>query len=312
MKRGEDSYFNMFALLKKIIHYGWLNFHRQSSFSVVTIFIMMVVIFLFTSLFLFQGAVQFLTLNLQEKIDISVYFNQESSEQEILKIKEELAGIPQVEDVEYVSNEDALEKFTLRHQNDSMIMESLAEVGGNPFLASLNIRARDSAQYAGIFNFITNSSFKETIAKVDYIEKKSIIERLFSLTSDINKAGIIFSLVLAFFAVLIAFNQVRLAIHNSGKEIKIMRLVGAPDLLITGPFLVQGVIIGILSVLFCLLIFFPACFFLSPKLEIIMPGFHIFHYFVSNFFFIFLIQMLVGVGIGAFSSFIAVRKYLKI
>ena len=302
----------MFAVFKRTIHYGWQNFQRQSSFNVATVFIMLVTICLLTSLFLFQGAAQFLATSLLEKIDISVYFSQESSEDEILKVKEKLVEIPEVKNIEYVSKEEALEKFVQKHKDDSTIMESLAEVGGNPLPASLNIKAWDAAQYASISSFLNKGSFENIIAKVDYPQKKSTIERLSSLTSNINKIGIAFSLVLALIAVSIAFNQIRLAIYNSRKEIKIMRLIGASDWLIRGPFLIQGVIIGILAVLFCLLIFVPTCFFLSPKLETIMPGFDIFNYFLANFFLILSVQVVVSCGIGVFSSFIAVRKYLKI
>lgn len=301
----------MFTSLKRTIRYGWLNFRRQASFSIASIFVMFILLFLIASLFLFQGMVEFLTATLLEKVDVSVYFNQDLSEEEILKIKDDLTKISGVKDVEYVSREEALNRFTKRHQNDSGIMGSLAEVGGNPLLASLNIKAWDSQQYASIFNFLNNDSFKESIFKVDYLQRKPIIERLFSLTSKVNKAGILLSLVFAFVAVLLAFNQIRLAIYNSKKEIKIMRLVGAPNWLIRGPFLVQGFFIGISAVLLTLLIFVPACFFVSPKLETIIPGFNVFNYFLNNFYFIFGFQLVAGLGIGIFSSLIGLRKYLK-
>lgn len=301
----------MFTSFKRIIHYGWTHFRRQATFSIASIFIMFIMLFLGASLFLFQGTVEFLSATLLEKVDMSVYFNQNLPEEEILKIKDDLMKIPEVKNIEYVSREEALDRFTKRHQSDSGIMESLAEVGGNPLLASLNIRARDSQQYADIFNFLGSDSYKESIVKVDYLQKKPIIERLFSLTSKANKTGLLLCLFFASVAVLLVFNQIRLAIYNSKKEIKIMRLVGAPNWLIQGPFLIQGFFIGILAVLLCFLIFIPVCFFLSPKLETIVPEFNVFNYFISNFFFIFGFQLAVGLGIAIFSSLICLRKYLK-
>jgi cell division transport system permease protein len=299
-------------MLKKIICHGWSNFWRQGSFSAVSVFVMLVVVSLITLIFLFQGAANFLTLSLSEKMDISVYFERESLEQEILEMKQELAKIPEVKDIEYISREQALIKFTQRHQNDPIIMESLTELGGNPLLACLNIRAWESSQYTSIFNSLSNSSFQDTIHKIDYSQKKSIIERISSLTSSINKFGIALITILIFTAVVITFNQIRIAIYNFRKEIRIMRLVGASNELIRGPFLAQGIIIGLISVFLCLLVSIPACLFLSPKLEVLSPGFNMFDYFLANFFLIFSIQLLVACGVGAFSSFIAVRKYLKI
>lgn len=302
----------MFTLLRRIIYNGCRSFRRQVVFSGSAIFVMALTIILATSLFLFQEVSRFLISTIQEKVDISVYFNEESLEEEILKVKDELSKISGVKDIEYVSRDDALSRFTERHKNQPDLMESLTMVGKNPFLASLNVRAGEFAQYADISNFLTNDSFKDIVTEVDYFQREPVIEKLFSLTSDINKAGIIFSIALGFLALCLAFNQVRLAIYDSRKEIKIMRLVGASNWYIRSSFLVQGIIIGALSALIGLLVFVPACLFLSPKLEILAPGLNIFDYFLNNFFVIFSIQLAVGLGMGMFSSLIAVRKYLKI
>jgi len=117
---------------------------------------------------------------------------------------------------------------------------------------------------------------------------------------------------LALVAILVVFNTVRLAIYSSREEIRVMRLVGASNWFIRGPFLVQGAISGFAAVVITLLIFTGALFFLSPKLEILFPGLNIFNSFTGNFGMLFLIQIFAGVGLGVVSSIIAIRKYLKI
>ena len=314
MKSGADlpCKKNMLISFKRIIKSGWKGFRRNSGLSAATIFIMVMTISLVTCLFLLQKTSNFLVISLQEKVDMAVYFSEEPSNQEILAIQEELSQLPEVKNLEYISKEQALEKFIERHKDEEVIMESLAEVGGNPLLASLNIKAWEAAQYAAISSFLENSTFYDLIAKVDYYQKKPVIDKLFSLTSTINTTGIIFSIILALVAVLIAFNTVRIAIYNSKEEIETMKLVGASNQFIRGPFLFQGVIAGILAVFITFLFFSLAVWFLSPKIEIIIPGLNLSGYFFSNFLIILLIQLTAGVGLGTAASWLAIRRYLRI
>jgi len=301
----------MLISLKRIIRSGWLNFSRNKGLSLATIFIMVMTISLVTSLFLFRDISQFLISSLQEKVDISVYFKTATQEEDILQLREEIDKIPEVKNVEYVSRETALERFIQRYKDNQVIMESLAEVG-NPLLASLNIKAWEASQYITVTNFLETSSYKNLIDKVDYYQRKPVIERIFSITSTINKTGIGFSLILAIVAILVAFNTIRLAIYNSKEEISVMRLVGASNWFIRGPFLVQGAISGFAAALITLSIFTGALFFLSPKLEILLPGFNIFNSFIGSLGLLFLIQIFTGVGLGVVSSVIAIRKYLEV
>ena len=316
MKKKEDLFCNiMLTSIKRIFRSGWISFRRQAGLSLATCFIMVMTIFLVTSLFLFQNITQFLISSLQEKVDISVYFKKEALEEDILKVKEELAKIPEVKEVKYVPQEQALEKFIQKHKENLILMESLKEVGENPLLASLNIKAFAASQYTAITSFLDNTlppDFRNLIEKIDYYQRKPIIERIFSMTTGINRAGIVLTIILGLIAVSLVFNQIRLAIYSCKEEISIQRLVGASNWFIRGPFLIQGVISGFLATLICLLIFSLICWFFSPKLEILFPGLNIFSFFASNFWTILLIQLATGIGLGVVSSLIAIRKYLKV
>lgn len=302
----------MFTLIKRIFKSGWLSFSRDGGLAVATCFIMVMTISLATSLFLLKDVSQFLISTVQEKADISVYFKESASEEDVLEVKEEISKIPEVKNVKYVSREEALESFVQRHKDDPVLMESLEEVGGNPFLAALNIKAFQASQYQAVANFFEAGTFENLIEKVDYYQRKPVIEKIFALTSGMGKAGISLSIILAIVAILVAFNTIRLAILNQKEEIKVQRLVGASNWFIRGPFLVQGAISGTLAAVICLLIFTLICWFLSPKIEILFSGLNIWRYFTSNFFTIILIQLVTGIGLGVISSTIATRKYLKV
>lgn len=305
----------MFTLIKRIFKSGWQSFSRDGDIAAANIFIMTMTILLATSLFLLKDISQILISAIREKADISVYFKTVAQEEDILNIQEELSKIPEVKDVEYVSKEKALEDFVQRHKDDPVLMGSLEEVGGNPFLAALNIRAFEASQYQAVVNFLDATlapSYKDLIEKVDYYQRKPVIERIFALTSGTGKVGISLSIVLAIVAILVAFNTIRLAILNQAEEIKIQRLVGASNWFIRGPFLVQGAISGIISALISLLIFTLICWFLGPKIEFLFSGLNVWKFFTGNFFTIILIQLSTGILLGAISSSIAIRKYLKV
>jgi len=299
----------MGTTLKRIIIAGWQDFSRDGGIAVATIFILVMVIFLASTIFLSKDISQFLITSLQEKADISVYFKEFVLENDILKIKEKLSQVPEVKNVEYVSKEEAIRRLVEKHPQ---LIESVQETEGMLKLAALNISVFEANQYQAVVNFLENSNFKDSIDFVDYSQRKPVIERIFSLTSLATKTGIFLSIILIITAILVTFNTIRLAILNSIEEIKIQRLVGASNWFIRGPFLVQGAIAGMIAVLISLSIFSLLIWFLSPKIEFFFAGLNLFNLFMKNFWILLLIQFSTGILLAVISSTIAIRKYLKV
>ena len=302
----------MLTSLKRIIKNGCKDFSRNLSLSLATIFIMVIVISFPTALFILNPASKILISNIEKKVDISVYFNEDAKKEDILSAKEAIAKLPEVKEVVYLSKEETMEKFVERHKNDPVLMESLAELGENPFLASVNIKAKDLSQYEQITKFLENAPFAKIIKKVDYYERKPIIERIFSVISKINKIGIILAVTAGIIAFLVAFSTIKTSIYSARKEIEIMRLVGASNWFIRGPFFVQGVIVGVISALITFSLTFAFCFLLNSKIQSLFFGVDIFRIFLENMGVLFLTQLGVGIGLGVISSMIAIRKYLKV
>jgi cell division transport system permease protein len=132
------------------------------------------------------------------------------------------------------------------------------------------------------------------------------------LSTNLEKGGILISLILVLISVFVVFNTTRLSINNFKEEISIQRLVGASNWFIRGPFLVQGIFAGIFSALLSLLIVFLTCYFLSPKLSVLFEGLNLFGIFSSNLGILILIQFFAGILLGTIPSLIAIRKFLKI
>ncbi len=297
---------------KRILHFGWRNFSDDIGASAATIFVLVIVISLMTSLWLFHTSAQSLIKSLEEKMDVSIFFKEEVLEKQILDVSDELSKFSEVKDVEYITKEQALEDFRIRHENDPLLIESLEELGANPFLESLRIKAADTSNYEAIIGFIESSDFNNIIEKVDYYQKKPVIDKIYSINSQINKFGIIISLILTLIAILVAFSQIRLSLSDSKEEISTMKLVGASNWFIRGPFMVQGMMIGFFSAVITALIFLGLLWSLNSGIDKIIPELDIFGYFTSHFLIIFSVQLLLSFAIGIFASSAAIRKYLKV
>lgn len=301
-----------FISLRRIIKSGWHGFFRDGGMITANVFVLLMAISVFSSLFLFKNISNFIVDSIEDKVDISVYFEYEVIEDEILDIKDEISGIPEVKVVTYVSKDEALEKFIERHSDDETLMQSLEEVGVNPFLASLNIKAFEFGQYEEITSFLEGSIFQTKIKKVDYYERKPIIERVFSLTSTFSRIGIVLSIVMALVAILVVFNTIRLSIYNFREEIRIQRLVGASNWFIRGPFLVQGLMAGTLAGLIGLALFGSLTWLFNSTVSGIFPGLEIFSIFISNIWLVILLQLGIGAFLGTVSSLLAVRSHLNV
>ena len=248
---------------------------------------------------------------LEDKIDIAVYFYPNSSEVDIFNIKDSIAALPEVKEVTYISQEQALLEFKERHKTDQVILGSLEELDGNPLEATINIKTKDPSRFADIAGFIKDKKYP-IVDKINYFENQVVIDKLSNIMSSVRNTGLGIILVLALVAVLVAFNTVRIAIWSAREEINIMRLVGASSWFVRGPFIFEGVIHGVTSGGLASLLFYPALWVLSPKLLVVVPSIDLYAYFQNNFLQFAGILMGTGVVLGVFSSFIAIRKYLKV
>jgi len=299
----------MILQLKRTIKYGLKTITRDGEIFLTSVAILFIVISLISFLFIFRKTTQFLISSLKEKADVSVYFKEDAPEEEILKIKEEISKNPEFK-VDFVSKEEALKEFERRHKENPILMEALKEIGENPFLASLSIKAKEPSKYEELLSFLKEK--EEIIEKIDYSERRQLIEKIFSLSSNLEKGGILISSILVLISVFVVFNTTRLSITNFKEEISIQRLVGASNWFIRGQFLVQGIFAGVFSALFSLLVISLFCYFLSPKVSILFEGLNLFEIFSSNLKLLISIQFFAGILLGTIPSLIAIRKFLKI
>lgn len=297
---------------KRVVKAGVINFWRNGWVSLATILVMMLTLFVSGALIFSNVLLKSALTRIEEKVDISVYFRPDAPEEEVLALKSKVEKLTEVKSAAYVSRENALENFKARHASNALITQSLEELGENPLGASLNIRAKNPEHYESIAQFLASSSFANIIDKVNYFQNKAVIDRLSGILAASQRVGFGTTLVLAIIAILVTFNTIRLAIYTSKDEIHIMRLVGATSGFIRSPFIVEGVLYGIISAITVMTAFYPLTLWLGPKAEQFFGGPNLFEYYIANFFQLLALLLLVGIILGSLSSFIAIRRYLRI
>ncbi|MBI3045925.1 MAG: ABC transporter permease [Candidatus Harrisonbacteria bacterium] len=302
----------MITTLYRIIKYGINGFLRNSWLSIATLSVMVLALFVFLSLIIFNV----LTANaldiLKDKIDISVYFQGDVPEDEILKIKRSLESLAEVKAAEYISRDQALALFQERHQEDETIVQAINVLEENPLSASLNIKAKNPNDYPVISSYLNNENLSKLVDKVTYNQNQLVISRLTTIIETVQRSGLGLTVILSIIAVLVTLNTIILTIYASRDEIGLMRLVGASNKFIRGPYLVQGVIYGLIAAVLSLVLMAPLVSFASAYVKVLMPEMGLQSYFYGNLLSLFGYQALFGIILGAVSSLIAVGKYLKI
>lgn len=296
---------------RRIIRSGFINFGRNPVVSIVSVLIMTVTLFLIGSLILVNALLSFSLSQISERVDINVYFYPDAEETDVFALRDELSLLPEVSSIDYVSREDAIAQFRDRHADDYLTIQALDELDENPLGASLNIQADDAAQYATIAQYLEVHPTSFAIEKINYNQNREIIERLSDIMDTIQRLGIIISIFFVIISIMITFNTIRLAIYSAREEIAVMRLVGAENKYIRGPFMTEGILAGCSATVLAILIFLPATLWMSKFTTVFFGGMDIFAYYVNNLPQIFIILLVIGVLLGIISSFFAIRKYLN-
>lgn len=302
----------MLLIIVRTIKEGWSNFFRNGYLSIAAVSVMLLSLFAVSSVFVIALTADSVLKNMQEKVNISVFFKASVPEEAILKAKKDLENYKEIKTVEYVNKDQALENFKKNSANEPIIIQSLEEIGENPLLSYLVIRANNAEQYDLIGEYLENASFKDDVSRINYGKNKEVIDRLNNIVAEVRKIGLGIAGLFSVISFLIIFNTVRITIYTHRKEVEVMRLVGASNVYIRLPFLFEGIIYGVAASVISMFLLFVALKFTVPFAERLIPSVNIISLYFSNFIIIFGMQILIGSFLGMLSSWFAIRKYLKI
>ncbi len=302
--------------LSRVVHAGVVNFIRNASLAIAAMAVMVVtltiILFSIVTNATFANTIQQIT----NKIDISVYLKDDVNKEDTNKLIGELKHLPNVQSVKYLSKEDALKRYLSQNAGNEQLLQAVNETS-NPLPATVLIKPRDLNKIQDIKDFLSKPA--QTQLQSDQPsysgDRKEAIDKITHATNLLREIGIVTVLVFAVISALIIFNTIQMAIFNRRDEIQIMRLLGASTGYIRGPFIVESIIYGILSAVISVLIINSAFVASSSALQASSLGLldigYASNFFNSHFLWLLTLQLGIGIVIGAASSAIATRRYLK-
>lgn len=296
---------------------GFRGFYRNRTVSLSSIFILTITLSIVTSFYLSRAIFDYTLDQIREKVDVRVYFTVDATDEQVTDIKAKLLGLTQIKTVTYTSKEDALLEFKKKHEGDQLTLQALDELGTNPFGSSLSIVAKDTSQYSVIAEQLSAGSgllgsAASSVDKINYYQLKDSIDKLNNIIGWVNTVGFWLSMIFILMSCMIVYNTIRLAIFVYRDEIAVMKLVGASNMFIRGPFIVEAILYSLVATIISLVLFFPATIWITKKTVFFFEGMNIHTYYVDHFFELAGMLLLSGAILAVVSSLLAVRKYLKV
>lgn len=298
----------------RITKYAFQNFGRNIWLSIVTIIVLALTLFMVSMIMTLNLIAENAIQSVQERVDIDVFFKPDVSEVSVLEAKQFLEARGEVQSVEYISKDKALENFRAVHADDADIQTSLDELAENPLPASLVVRARELEQYSDILVALDNSDFNDLIETRNFESNQAVIGQLHNITDRMSNIGFIVSAVLVVIAVLVVFNTIRITIYTYRTELGIMKLVGATNTFIRMPFVMESVLYAVIATVITVAVFYPLLVAVSPYITNFFEGYNFdaLAYFQVNFWRVVGVELLVAVVLSVLSSTVAIGRYLRV
>lgn len=299
--------------LYRIIKFSFQDIVRNVWLSVVTIMILLLALFSINMLLTVRLVSDSAISAVKQKVDISLYLSPDATDNQILNLKTQVAALPNVADVLYISKQSALETFRIKYENNPAVLSALQELGRNPLSPSLTIKPASFDQSSLVINELQAIN-DPIIQSRDFSDNTAILNKLGSITRRVNEAGLFLISLFIIISLLVVYNAIRVAIYTHRQEIEIMRLVGASNAFIYMPYLCSAAVYALLSVLIIISVFYPFLSLLQPYLEAFFTGYNVnvLSYFVDNFWLIFGGEFLVVLIVNALASLLAVRRYARV
>lgn len=298
-----------YSIFGYLIGEGFRNFFKNKKSTAASIIIMCATMFIFGIFFLIGENVNYIISQVQSDQAMQIFINPEATAEQEEALKQQITSIQYVNTIEYVSKEDALNDVKSWSADIGNVLGDLTVDGYNPFKASYVITLTDLTKIEEVEALINGF---ENVASVQAGNKT--VNTLVNIANGIRTATGIVLILLILISIFIIVNTIKLTVHARRKEISIMKYVGATNGFIRWPFMVEGIIIGVVSALITIIIL---GFSYDVVAEKIMAGLSStlplsLLTFSDMLSMLLTIYIVMGIGIGAIGSAISMRKYLDV
>jgi cell division transport system permease protein len=299
----------------RVMHAGSRNFMRNAWLSTAATAVMTITLTIIVISFISSSALSSTIKGVTDKIDVSIYLNDAVTPAQRQTFQAALTADADVASVNYVSKADALTSYERQISGNQQLLEGL-QLAGNPLPASLEVKAKDPKKLDSIIA-ITNEPqyhvFLDPTAPPSYHgTNKDAINRIVSVSNFFKTSELVASLIFVVISTLIIFNTIRMAIFTRREEIEIMKLVGATKWFIRGPFIFEAAMYGIIAALIAVVLSYIILLGGGPKLGSYINVQSTINFFRAYPVLIIAGELVVGIFIGAFSSMLALSRYLKL
>ncbi len=295
-----------YSVLGYLIGEGFRNVLKNKKSTAASLMIMCATMFVFGIFFLIGQNVQNVIKQVEEQQAMQVFIKPDATEQEITDLGTKIREIEYVNKAEYVTKEDALNTVKTWLKDSQGLLEPYAK--NNPFKASYVVTLTDL------------SKIQEVESKIAILEqvnnitvRNETINRLLDIANGVKTVSAVILVLLIFISIFIIANTIKLTVHARRKEISIMKYVGATNGFIRWPFMVEGIIIGVVSAMFSVLVLGLAYNYITGRAAGMAQTIQInLLQFSDTFSLLILIYLVLGIGIGTIGSAISMKKYLEV
>ncbi|HEY4385776.1 MAG TPA: permease-like cell division protein FtsX [Ktedonobacteraceae bacterium] len=300
----------------RIITTGAVNFVRNASLAIAAMAVMVVTLTIVLFSVVANATFANTIAQITSKIDVSVYLQDGVTTSQRNTLISDLKQLPNVKQVKYLSKEQALQNYKAQNANNPQLLSAVSETS-NPLPATIQITPKDLNHIQDIKDFLSKpNNAKLQSDQPSYSgDRKTAIDKITHATNILREVGIFAVLIFALVSMLIIFNTIQMAIFNRRDELTIMRLLGANTWYIRGPFVVETIIYGIFSAIVSVALIKVLFVMARSALQASSLGLldinYSAQYFSAHWWQLLLLQLGLGILIGAASSIIAAQRYLK-
>ncbi len=306
-----------YITVERIIKNGFVNFGRNVWLAIAAIAMMAITLTILLFAIIANATFTHSINELTSKIDVVEFLKDDVTKAQVDKQIGELKRLPNVKAVSYTTKNDALLAYEKQNANNPTLLAAISQTD-NPLPASVTIKPLDPNKLQDIQDFLDKPAQKALQGDPTSFsgDRKQAINKITAATHFFEQAGVIGIIIFIIISMLIIFNTIRMAIFNRRDELIIMRLLGASTAYIRGPFVVETMLYGLvaaaISLMVCWSLFRLAASTLNATTLGLLDIKYSSDYFSKHLFSILTIQLLVGILIGAASSGIATRRYLRL
>ncbi|MDP3995581.1 MAG: permease-like cell division protein FtsX [bacterium] len=305
----------IFLSLSRIIKFSLQNFGRNIWLSIVTITIIVLTLFSVTSL-VFVNAVMNEAIGLvKSKVDVSVYFKPTATEEQIAGVQSHLLTLPYVTTVKHVTKSEALANLREQYKNSPLILESLKELSNNPLGDTLIVNTIETSDYQKVIDVLAATpQFALLIDSQSFDDNSYIIDKLEQISNQITSIGWGITVFFGLISLLVIVNTIRIAIYTHRDEIGIMKLVGASNSFIRGPFVGEAILYAALGSAITFFLGYMVAAFSDPYVVGLLGpvDFTLLGYLNQNVLYIFGGELAGIMLISVFATSLALRRYMKV